>query len=83
MTTEELKQSALRNLLEEYLWKYGEADTFTLGGPNGTIDYRLERTIDGWELRHKLSRADNWIVDTFPTMGRAYAHIFHGLNIAY
>lgn len=83
MTTEELKKSALRNLLEEHLWKVGESDTFTLGGPNGPIVYRMERTDYGWALQYGSERSERRNVEAFPTMGRLYNHIFRGLGIAY
>ena len=83
MTHEELKASALRNILEEHLWNYGESTAFTLSGPNGTIDYRIVKTVYGWKVMHKLSRVDVWHEEGFPTMGKAYHFIFRGLNIAY
>lgn len=68
MTIEEVKALALRMMVEEHLYKYGESDDFNYGGNQ----YHIERVKGGFELSTKGKICGQ----IYPTLGRLFAHFF-------
>lgn len=68
MTIEEVKALALRMMVEEHLYKYGESDSFNYGGNQ----YCIERVKGGFEL----STRGKICPQIYPTLGRLFAHFF-------
>ena len=68
MNIEEVKALALRMMVEEHLYKYGESDDFNYGGNQ----YHIERVQGGFEL----SRKGKICGQIYPTLGRLFAHFF-------
>ena len=73
MTNEELKNKALRNLVEEHLWKIGESDTYHLG----ERVYELERIEYGFRLSVDDDKHNVHYSKDFPNMGRCYYYLFN------
>ena len=78
MTIEEVKALALRMMVEEHLYKYGESDSFYYGG----YQYCIERVKGGFELSTILT-SGKVSPQIFPTLGRLFGYFFRIKFIKY
>lgn len=78
MTIEEVKELALRMMIEEHLYKYGDSDDFNYSG----YQYHIERVKGGFELSTILTNG-KVSPQIFPTLGRLFGYFFRIKFIKY
>ena len=76
-TMQEIKDMALKMLVEESLYKVGESDCFEYQGR----EYKIERMDNGFALLWKVGNRYTGFV--YPTMSMLFSFFFRKVQISY